>query len=136
MNQAQKPQDHIPRTPEEAMELFAKMSQDQKKDVLEKTVKSNEKILDALKVVKMFEAEGWPIFSGAITELREMIGGEAAIAFMTGNIFEKGAKVENLQGRMAVLESIQTLIDEFKKQARQEPVDLVALEQALNQEKN
>ncbi len=130
------PSDHIPRTPEEAQKLFKQMNQQQKSDLLEKTLSRNEKIEQAAAVMDMMKHPGWPIFAAAIQDLREMVSGEATIANMTGSIFEKGAKVENLQGRMVMLESIQTLVDEFKKQARETPVDTAELKNFLDQTNN
>lgn len=116
----------MPRSKEEAEEMFAKITDEEREKVIAKMQKRNKDIEHAAEVASIYKHPGWKVIMEDILEIERGLT-TANILEMRGDIFAKGAYVENLQGGMAVIETLKMQLNRYADLAGEKPADIEAI---------
>lgn len=121
----------LPRSKEEAEELAAKTTAEERAKVIAKLERRNKDIENAAVVASIYKHPGWQIIINDILEIERGIR-EVDIAEMRGNIFDKGSLIDNLQGGLGVIETLKNQLNRYADLANEQPADIEAMRSIMD----
>lgn len=129
--QRRNPVPTFPRTPDEYREFVIREGRAQGDKVLEKARLQNEKIRQAAAIALVFKSEGWKYFWESMDQYRDNL--KEVIPELKGSVFDKGAAVEKIQGKIELMQAIDLQVEHWLALSKQEPVDIEALQKTMTE---